>query len=130
MYLAWDPPGSPQQLLVSYTVSSLATTCTTGTPGSCVTNQIVNQLVQGVPLGLSQTEVATGSNTLSPPNVFMSNVTLNGFQQTSTGVLNTDVVQDIRGTLVGWTVTAVFQDDLQNATPHGNHNTIPSSIGP
>jgi hypothetical protein len=119
--------GAPVPVAVPYTVSSLATTCgpiAGGAPG-CETDQIINQAVSGTALGLSQTEIATGSG--APPNVTMSPITLNGFQQTSTGVLNTDVVQDIRGTLVGWTVTAVFQDDLLNATPQGNHNTIPVS---
>ena len=127
IYLVIDPPGGPVLLTIPYTISSLATTCgpiAGGAPG-CETDQIINQNVIGTALGLSQTEVATGTGT--PPNVFMGDITLNGFQQTATGALNTDVVKDVRGTLVGWTVTAVFQDDLQNATPHGNHNTIPVS---
>jgi hypothetical protein len=125
IYLVID--GSPVLLTLPYTISSLATTCGPiggGAPG-CETDQIINQNVLGTALGLSQTETATGTG--APPNVFLSDITLNGFQQTATGSLNTDVVQDIRGTLVGWTVTAVFQDDLLNATPHGNHNTIPVS---
>jgi hypothetical protein len=127
IYMVIDPPSGPVLLTIPYTISSLATTCgpiAGGAPG-CEADEIINQNVNGTALGLSQTESATGTGT--PPNVFMSDVTLNGFQQTATGALNTDVVQDIRGTLVGWTVTAVFQNDLLNATPHGNHNTIPVS---
>jgi len=127
IFMVIDPPGGPVPVTIPYTISSLATTCgpiAGGAPG-CETDQIINQNVIGTALGLSQTESATGTG--APPNVFMGDITLNGFQQTATGALNTDVVQDIRGTLVGWTVTAVFQDDLQNATPHGNHNTIPVS---
>jgi hypothetical protein len=126
IYIAWDPPGSPQQLVIPYTVSALATTCGPIASGSCTVSEIINQSVSGTAAGLKQTEGITGSNP-APPNVQLSNITLNGFQQTSTGVLNTDVIQDIRGTLVGWTVSAVFQDDLLNATPVGNHNTIPVS---
>jgi hypothetical protein len=125
VYLVADPPGSPTNITVPYTISSLALTCTTaGSPSSCDTSQIIAQDVTGTPVGLTQTEQATGGNT--PPTVQMSTIALNGDQQTSTGVLNTDVVKDIRGSLVGWTVTAVFQDDLQGPLV-GNHHVIPVS---
>jgi hypothetical protein len=148
VYLAWDPAGSPQQLVVPYTISALATNCGpilgsgtsdtgpqlpaappstsfTALSTSCTASEVIHQQVIGTASGLSQATQQTGSNP-APPDVNMTNVTLNGFQQTSTGALNTDVVQDIRGTLVGWTVSAVFQDDLQGPSI-GLHHTIPVS---
>jgi hypothetical protein len=125
VYLVADPPGSPTNITVPYTISALAVTCTTaGSPSSCDTDQIISQDVTGTPIGLTQTEQATDGNT--PPTVQMSPIALNGDEQTSSGVLNTDVVKDIRGSLVGWTVTAVFQDDLQGPLV-GNHHVIPVS---
>jgi hypothetical protein len=88
-----------------FTVTGLVTSCATagGLPG-CDTNQVVTQPVNGVTAGLLLDEGSSGTG------VTMAPITLNGFQQVSTGAVNPITLIDERGTLTGWSLTAQFQN--------------------
>jgi hypothetical protein len=101
--------------------------------GPCSIQQFVTQSVAGDPLGITLSDAAPGA---TPPTVTMSPVILNGHVQTTTGNLAPVTLDDNRGTLVGWSLTAQFQSDTFNcsgaggATCPGAHpidNTIPAS---
>lgn len=88
-----------------FTVTGLITSCaTSGAPNMCDTNQVVTQPVVGVTAGLLLNEGTGGTG------VTMAPITLNGFQQVSTGAINPITLIDERGTLVGWSMTAQFQN--------------------
>jgi hypothetical protein len=101
--------------------------------GPCSIQQFVSQSVAGDPLGITLSDAAPGA---TPPTVTMSPVILNGKVQTTTGSLAPVTLDDNRGTLVGWSLTAQFQSDTFNcsgaggATCPGAHPidlTIPAS---
>jgi hypothetical protein len=90
----------------AFNVTGLVTSCqTSGSPSSCNTNQVVTQQVNGVATGLSLDEGTGGTG------VTMTPITLNGYQQTSTGSINGITLIDARGTLVGWSAVAQFQQN-------------------
>jgi len=90
----------------TFTVVGLKYTCSTsGSPSSCNINQAISVTVSGVTDGLILNEGTSGTT------VTMAPITLNGYQQTSTGSLNPVTLIDERGTLVGWSTVAQFQAD-------------------
>jgi hypothetical protein len=107
-----------------FTVTGLVTNCATaGGPPGCNINQVVTQTVNGDPTGLSINEGPGGTG------VTMAPVLLNGFQQTSTGAINPITLIDARGTQVGWSLTAQFQNDNFTGPTAGTpvHRQIPAS---
>jgi hypothetical protein len=122
----------------AFTVVPFSSNCTArGTApnntGPCSIQEFVTQSVAGDPLGITLSDAAPGA---TPPTVTMSPVILNGKVQTTTGSLAPVTLDDNRGTLVGWSLTAQFQSDTFNcsgaggATCPGAHpidNTIPAS---
>jgi hypothetical protein len=109
----------------AFTVTGLVTNCSTagGSPG-CNVNQVVTQTVTGDPTGLSINEGPGGTG------VTMAPILLNGFQQTSTGAINPITLIDARGTLVGWSLTAQFQNDNLTGPTAGTNpidHEIPAS---
>lgn len=122
----------------AFTVVPFSSNCTArGTApnntGPCSIQQFVTQSVAGDPLGITLSDAAPGA---TPPTVTMSPVILNGKVQTTTGNMAPVTLDDNRGTLVGWSLTAQFQSDTFNcsgaggATCPGAHpidNTIPAS---
>ena len=109
----------------AFTVTGLITSCaTSGSPNSCDLNQVVTQVVNGVATGLTINEGQTGTG------VTMTPITLNGFQQVSTGNINPITLIDARGTLVGWSLTAQFQNANFTGPTAGSHaidHEIPAS---
>jgi hypothetical protein len=101
--------------------------------GSCSLQEPVIQTVTGDPLGITLSDAAPGA---TPPTVTMSPVILNGKVQTTTGKLAPVTLDDNRGTLVGWSLTAQFNSDNFACTgaggaacpgAHSIDNTIPAS---
>ena len=108
---------------------------TTGSPNSCKVNQVIDQVVTGVPNGLIISEAApasctaTGaSNNSDGIHVTLGGVTLNGRSQTAHGCLNTVTIEDARGTLVGWTTTGQLETDFlgPNIGSHAWNHVIPA----
>src|SRR5262249_4022025 len=93
-------------------------------------NQVVAEAVTGVPQGLIASEaVATGN--ADSTDVTMSGTTLNGVTQIANGTLNPETVIDERGTLVGWSSTAVLETDFIGPGTIGSHtwdNVIPGDF--
>src|SRR5262249_43172398 len=122
----------------AFTVVPLKSTCSTGN-GSCQSaptgiQQVVTQTVNPDPLGITLMEPTVPGGLPAP--VTMNAIMLNGKVQTSTGNINPVTLDDNRGTLVGWSLTAQFQSDnfacagTGGATCPGSspaHNTIPAS---
>ena len=106
----------------AFTVTGLVTNCSTsGAPNKCDVNQVVTQTVTGDPTGLSINEGTGGTG------VTMAPILLDGFQQTSSGAINPITLIDARGTLVGWSLVAQFQND--NLTgPTAGKNPIDHEI--
>ena len=100
--------------------------CVAATANGCSLLQTVSQLVKPGVLTFSQTAA----------QVAMSDVTLNGENQTSTGQINQLTVSDARGSLVGWTVTATATDlsdgssAADNTIPAGNLKTSSVTCAP
>jgi hypothetical protein len=109
----------------AFTVTGLVTNCSTsGSPNSCDVNQVVTQTVTGDPAGLSINEGSGGTG------VTMAPILLNGFQQTSSGAINPITLIDARGTLVGWSLVAQFQNDNLTGPTAGTNpidHEIPAS---
>jgi hypothetical protein len=117
----------------AFTVLTTTANCSTpgGAPG-CSIQQILSQTVNGDPSGLNLIE-----NNGVVPTVTMTPITLNGFFQTATGALVPFDLNDTRGTLVGWSLTAQFNSDTFGCTPasgtgscpgaHAIDNTIPAT---
>jgi len=122
----------------AFTVVPFSSNCTArGTApnntGPCSIQQFVSQSVAGDPLGITLSDAAPGA---TPPTVTMSPVILNGKVQTTTGNLAPVTLDDNRGTLVGWSLTAQFQSDAFNCSGAGGatcpganpiDHTIPAS---
>ena len=116
--------GPTTTLDITFNVSAISTTCTVTAPAtSCAIQQVITLTVNPGTLSISETS----------PNVTLSAITLNGTAQSATGNLNQVVVNDSRGTLVGWSLVGQFQGNFQNATPSGpavdNAITVANTAG-
>ncbi len=110
--------GPTTTLDITFNVTAISTTCTVTAPAtSCAIQQTITLTVNPGTLSISETS----------PKVTLTPVTLNGTAQSATGNLNQVVVNDSRGTLVGWSLVGQFQGNFQNGTPSGPaaDNTIP-----
>ena len=116
--------GPTTTLNVPFNVTAISTTCTVTAPAtSCSIQQVITLTVNPGTLSISETS----------PNVTLSAITLNGTAQSATGNLNQVVVNDSRGTLVGWSLVGQFQGNFQNATSTGptadNTITVANTAG-
>jgi len=126
--------GTTLTATAAFTVVPFSTTCSTsGSPNSCKIQEFVTQSVTGDPNGLTISDGPAGG---TPPTVTMNPVILNGTVQTTTGNLAPVTLDDNRGTLVGWSLTAQFNSDNFACTGTGGaacpgahpiDNTIPAS---
>ena len=131
--------------VVHFTAPSTATTCQIGvtvkdTNGGTSNTRILDvNVTAGDSLQQTVTQTSNaGALSLEACGVAhpvdctiqMSDLTLNGLPQTSTGSIQTVAVDDARGAPVAWSLTAQLAGDLTNtnSTLSGPHAKIPSDL--
>jgi hypothetical protein len=91
-------------------------------------NQVIGVQVNGVAQGLTASEATTGAVNPDATDVTMTTTTLNGVTQVANGELNTVTVLDDRGTLAGWSATAILETDFLGSNTPGKStwdNVVP-----
>jgi hypothetical protein len=101
-----------------------------GSENACLVQQTLTQVVNGTDLTVTEYQASQGINTGvagdDVTDVVLTPVTLGpGVFQAGQGQLNTVEVNDSRGTLSGWTVTGILENDFQGPAV-GNDHTIPA----